>query len=66
MQCWNRIFIVDEFVPEERRKYLIVVIYDIVDKLKIWAIPTERKRCFLWQQLDLSKVLDQLLNFVLR
>ncbi|MFY9119548.1 MAG: CRISPR-associated endonuclease Cas2 [Syntrophomonadaceae bacterium] len=31
MQCWNRIFIVDEFVPEERRKYLIVVIYDIVD-----------------------------------
>ncbi|HHT62670.1 MAG TPA: CRISPR-associated endonuclease Cas2 [Clostridia bacterium] len=27
----NRIFIVDEFVREERRKYLIVVIYDITD-----------------------------------
>lgn len=27
----NRIFLFDEFVAEERRKYLIVVIYDIVD-----------------------------------
>jgi len=27
----DRIFIFDEFIAEERRKYLIVVIYDIVD-----------------------------------
>lgn len=27
----NRIFDFDEFVPEERRKYLVVIIYDIVD-----------------------------------
>lgn len=27
----NRIFLYDEFVAEERRKYLVVVIYDIVD-----------------------------------
>ena len=27
----NRIFVFDEFITEERRKYLIVVIYDIVD-----------------------------------
>lgn len=27
----NRIFVFDEFVAEERRKYLVVVIYDIVD-----------------------------------
>ncbi|HHU31856.1 MAG TPA: CRISPR-associated endonuclease Cas2 [Clostridia bacterium] len=27
----NRIFLFDEFVAEERRKYLIVVIYDIID-----------------------------------
>jgi len=31
MQTYNRIFIFDEFVAEERRKYLVVVIYDIVD-----------------------------------
>jgi CRISPR-associated protein Cas2 len=31
MQMISRIFVVDEFVREERRKYLIVVIYDIVD-----------------------------------
>ena len=31
MKMINRIFIVDEFVREERRKYLIVVIYDITD-----------------------------------
>ena len=49
---------------EDDRQF-ILIIYDIVDKLKIWAIPTERKMCFLWQQLDLSKVLEHLLNFVL-
>lgn len=27
----NRIFVFDEFIAEERRKYLVVVIYDIVD-----------------------------------
>ena len=27
----NRIFLFDEYAAEERRKYLIVVIYDIVD-----------------------------------
>jgi CRISPR-associated protein Cas2 len=27
----NRIFTFDDFVSEERRKYLIVVIYDIID-----------------------------------
>ncbi|NMA02398.1 MAG: CRISPR-associated endonuclease Cas2 [Clostridia bacterium] len=27
----NRIFVFDEFLPEERRKYLVVIIYDIVD-----------------------------------
>ena len=31
MKFTNRIFIVDEFICEERRKYLVVVIYDIVD-----------------------------------
>lgn len=31
MQFNNRIFVFDEFVAEERRKYLIVIIYDIVD-----------------------------------
>ncbi len=30
----NRIFTFDEFIAEERRKYLIVVIYDIVDNKK--------------------------------
>ena len=50
---------------EDDRQF-ILIIYDIVDKSKIWETPTTRKRCFLWQQSDLSKVLDQLLNFVLR
>lgn len=27
----HRIFVFDEFIAEERRKYLVVVIYDIVD-----------------------------------
>ena len=27
----NRIFVSDEYIAEERRKYLIVIIYDIVD-----------------------------------
>jgi CRISPR-associated protein Cas2 len=31
MQSINRIFVFDEFIAEERRKYLVVVIYDIVD-----------------------------------
>lgn len=31
MQSINRIFLFDEFIAEERRKYLVVVIYDIVD-----------------------------------
>ena len=31
IQSSNRIFVFDEFIAEERRKYLIVVIYDIVD-----------------------------------
>jgi len=31
IRTMNRIFVFDEFVAEERRKYLIVVIYDIVD-----------------------------------
>lgn len=31
MQSRKRIFIADEFISEERRKYLVVVIYDIVD-----------------------------------
>lgn len=31
MRCHNRIFVFDEFVAEERRKYLVVIIYDIVD-----------------------------------
>lgn len=31
IQSSNRIFIFDEFITEERRKYLVVVIYDIVD-----------------------------------
>jgi len=31
MKFTNRIFIVDEFICEERRKYLVVVIYDIAD-----------------------------------
>ena len=31
MKNHNRIFVFDEFVAEERRKYLVVVIYDIVD-----------------------------------
>lgn len=31
MQNSHRIFVFDEFIAEERRKYLIVVIYDIVD-----------------------------------
>lgn len=31
MSSSNRIFVFDEFVAEERRKYLVVVIYDIVD-----------------------------------
>ncbi|WP_054697330.1 CRISPR-associated endonuclease Cas2 [Syntrophomonas palmitatica] len=31
MQSHNRIFIFDEFIAEERRKYLVVIIYDIVD-----------------------------------
>lgn len=31
MQESIRIFVVDEFIAEERRKYLIVVIYDISD-----------------------------------
>ena len=34
VKCTNRIFVFDEFIPEERRKYLIVVIYDIVDNRK--------------------------------
>ena len=32
LQYRKRIFICDEFIAEERRKYLIVVIYDIIDK----------------------------------
>jgi len=31
IKSMNRIFVFDEFVAEERRKYLVVVIYDIVD-----------------------------------
>lgn len=31
MESSHRIFVFDEFVAEERRKYLVVVIYDIVD-----------------------------------
>ncbi|VFU15212.1 CRISPR-associated endoribonuclease Cas2 [anaerobic digester metagenome] len=31
LQYRKRIFICDEFIAEERRKYLIVVIYDIID-----------------------------------
>lgn len=31
LQYRSRIFVFDEFVAEERRKYLVVVIYDIVD-----------------------------------
>ncbi len=31
MEKSTRIFIFDEFIAEERRKYLVVVIYDIVD-----------------------------------
>jgi CRISPR-associated protein Cas2 len=31
IKSMNRIFLFDEFVAEERRKYLVVVIYDIVD-----------------------------------
>jgi CRISPR-associated protein Cas2 len=31
MQFHNRIFVFDEFIAEERRKYLVVIIYDIVD-----------------------------------
>lgn len=31
IQETTRIFVVDEFISEERRKYLIVVIYDISD-----------------------------------
>lgn len=30
----QRIFTFDEFVPAERRKYLIVIIYDISDNLR--------------------------------
>jgi CRISPR-associated protein Cas2 len=31
LKCSKRIFLYDEFIAEERRKYLVVVIYDIVD-----------------------------------
>lgn len=31
MDSRHRIFVFDEFIAEERRKYLVVVIYDIVD-----------------------------------
>jgi len=31
IQSRNRIFTFDDFVSEERRKYLVVVIYDIID-----------------------------------
>lgn len=30
-QSVNRVFVFDEFIAEERRKYLVVIIYDIVD-----------------------------------
>lgn len=31
IRCVSRIYHFDEFIAEERRKYLVVIIYDIVD-----------------------------------
>jgi hypothetical protein len=38
LQYRKRIFICDEFIAEERRKYLIVVIYDIIDNRRRAAV----------------------------